>query len=114
MKTKLSIVLLAVFVLGSVGFCYAAEGNSISRAINEQYDRIEKGLKRGYLTGEEADMVRNRLDKVRADFEARKRATNGNISHNDLIRLNHEVNEIHKYIHNKFLNHGKRSDERKK
>jgi septal ring factor EnvC (AmiA/AmiB activator) len=109
MRTKVLIVLLAAFVLGFATFSYAqgrdkggrnAHENQgiqgIDKRIKNAHEGIERGIKSGALTREEAHRLKSELNSVRDD-EARMKA-DGRLTHQERQRLEKELNRLEKHI----------------
>ncbi|MEI6205687.1 MAG: hypothetical protein WCP20_02775 [Desulfuromonadales bacterium] len=111
MKIKCLIVLLAVFVLGFTTFSYA-EGEGIHQRVRQAHDQIERGVKSGSLTREEAHRLKNELNSVRDD-EARMKA-DGRLSHGERARLEKELDRLERHISRAKSNDERRdSDDRR-
>jgi septal ring factor EnvC (AmiA/AmiB activator) len=95
MKTRQLIVLLTVCVLGVTTFSYA-EGQGIHERVRQAHEQIERGIRSGSLTREEAHRLRNELNSVRDD-EARMKA-DGRLSHSERARLEKELDRLERHI----------------
>lgn len=95
MKTSRLIVLLAVLVLGFTTFSFA-EGYGIRQRVIQAYERIERGIRSGALTREEAHQLKHDLNRVRDD-EARMKA-DGILFPPEIARLEKELNRLEKRI----------------
>ena len=109
MKTRCSIVLLAVFVLGFATFSYAAErdhrgGNAnesqgiqgLDQRIRNANESIDRGIQYGALTREEAHRLKSELISVR-EKQTRMKA-DGRLTHNETRRLEMELERLEKHI----------------
>jgi ABC-type phosphate transport system auxiliary subunit len=109
MKTKCLIVLLVAFFVGFTTFSYAAErdhrdGNAhenqriqgLDQRLRSAHEGINRGMKYGSLTREEAHRLNRELDNVRDD-EARMRA-DGKLTRNERERLGKELNRLERHI----------------
>ena len=109
MKIKCLIVLLVAFVLGFTTFSYAqgrdqggrnaheSQGiQGIDQRIRNAHEGIDRGIKSGALTREEANRLKSELNSVRKD-EARMKA-DGRLTHQERQRLEKELNRLEKYI----------------
>ena len=109
MKTRCSIVLLAVFVLGFATFSYAqgrdqrdrnaqdSQGiQGIDQRLRNAHAGIDRGIQYGSLTREEANRLKSQLNSVRDD-EARMKA-NGRLTHQERQRLEKELDRLEKHI----------------
>ncbi len=110
MKTKCLIVLLVAFVLGFTTFSYAQgrgqEGvQNIDQRVKNAHDDIERGIRSGTLTREEANMLKNELDSVRRE-EAQMKA-DGKLTHQERQHLDMELDRLEKHIYSFKHNAGR-------
>jgi septal ring factor EnvC (AmiA/AmiB activator) len=109
MKTKYLIVLLAVLFLSFTTLCCAQGRDQRGRHENESqgiqgldqrlrnaHDGVERGIRSGALTREEANRLKSELNSVRDD-EARMKA-DGRLTHKETQRLEKELNRLEKHI----------------
>ena len=109
MKTRCSIVLLAVFVLGFATFSYAQERDQrgrnaqesqgiqgIDQRLRNAHAGIDRGIQYGSLTREEANRLKSQLNSVRDD-EARMKA-DGRLTHQERQRLEKKLDRLEKRI----------------
>ncbi len=95
MKTKSLLVLLVAFVLGFSALSFA-EGYGIHQRVIHAHDRIERGVRSGALTREEAHRLRSELNSVRDD-EARMRS-DGRLTPRERQRLEAELDRLERHI----------------
>jgi polyhydroxyalkanoate synthesis regulator phasin len=93
MKAKRIIVILAVLVLGFSTFSFA-EG--IDYRVRQAHEQIERGIKSGALTRDEARRLENELNSV-LDDEARMKA-DGRLNRYERERLEKELDRLERYI----------------
>jgi hypothetical protein len=105
MKDKRLFVLFAILVLGFTTFCYA-EGQGIHQRVMDAHDRIDRGIRSGSLTREEAHSLKNQLNSIRDD-EARMKA-DGRLTYHERERLEKELDRLERHI-----SRAKRNDNRR-
>ena len=103
MKTKRIIVLLAIFILGFSTFSYAGEIDYRIRQVQEQ---IERGLRSGALTKNEAHRLKDELNSVRDDEDRMK--TDGRLHRYEREKLEKELDRLEKHIYRLKNDDGRR------
>ena len=112
MKIKWLIVLLVAFVIGFSTFSYAQGrgqegGQNINQRVRSAHDGIERGIRSGALTREEANRLKDDLDRVLRD-EARMKA-DGRLTNQERQRLDKELDRLERHIaslkHNTTVSH---------
>jgi len=93
--------MLVAFVLGFAAFSYAQgrgqEGvQNINQRLRSAHEGIERGIRSGALTREEANRLRDDLDYVRHE-EARMKA-DGRLNHQERQRLDQELDRLERRI----------------
>ncbi len=109
MKTKCLIVLVVAFVLGFTTLSCAqgrdrrggheneSQGiQGLDQRLRNAHEGIERGIRSGALTREEANRLKSELNSVRDD-EARMKA-DGRLTHKETQRLEKELNRLEKHI----------------
>lgn len=99
MKKLIFTLLFTVLVFGYTGISNAESGEwhgSIRSRINEDYERIERGIERGSLTRHEAKMLKselggilNKIDRMRSDGHLSQRERE--VISRDLDRLDRDI-----------------------
>jgi hypothetical protein len=103
MKKKGLIVLLVAFVIGFATFSYAQgrgqEGvQNINQRLRSAHEGIERGIRSGALTREEARRLKDELDSVLRE-EARMKA-DGRLNRQERQRLDKELDRLERHISN--------------
>jgi len=101
MKKMGLIVLLVAFIVGFTTFSYAQgrgpEGvQNLNQRIRNAHTGIERGIRSGALTREEANKLKNDLDYV-LNEEARMRA-DGRLNNQERQRLDQELDRLERHI----------------
>jgi hypothetical protein len=125
MKTKCVIVLVVAFVLGFTTFSYAqgrdqrgrheneSQGiQGINERVRDAHESIDRGIRSGALTKEEAHRLKSELNHVRED-EARMRA-DGRLTHKERERLEKELERLEKHIYSLKHNDNRRDTDHRR
>ena len=94
MQIRRIAMLLAAFVLCLSTFAFASE---IDQRVQRAYEQIERGIRSGDITRDEAHRLKGDLRNIRED-EARMQA-DGRLSHREKERLNNELDRLEKQIY---------------
>ena len=91
MKKQLSFLAIVMVGLPMVLFSSGAYAGApdIAQRFENQQKRIDDGVKKGSLTTEEAELVRDNLNRIKADEEKLKAA--GQLTPKEKERLNHKL-----------------------
>ncbi len=125
MRTKCLFILLVAFVLGITTFSYASErdhrdGNmhenqgiqGLDQRLRNAHESIDRGIKYGSLTREEAHRLNSELDSVRDD-ESRMRA-DGRLTRNERERLEKELKRLEQRISRLKQNDNKKGNDHRR
>ena len=125
MRTKCLFILLVAFVLGITTFSYASErdhrdGNmhenqgiqGLDQRLRNAHESIDRGIKYGFLTREEAHRLNSELDSVRDD-ESRMRA-DGRLTRNERERLEKELKRLEQRISRLKQNDNKKGNDHRR